>query len=79
VIFVVCFLGGAQLAVLGVMGEYIGRTYEEVIRRPLYIVDALHGVVEAGPPRRRAVVAAPQVSGVPDEVPFVSALGEVGA
>jgi dolichol-phosphate mannosyltransferase len=61
VVFLVCFLGGAQLAVLGVMGEYIGRTYEEVVRRPLYIVDALHGVVESGPPRRRAVVAAPQV------------------
>jgi len=60
VVFLVCFLGGAQLAVLGVRGEYIGRTYEEVIRRPLYIVDALHGVIETAPPRRRAVVAAPR-------------------
>jgi glycosyltransferase involved in cell wall biosynthesis len=66
-VFLVCFLGGAQLAVLGVLGEYIGRTYEEVIRRPLYIVDALHGVVETGPPRRRAVVAAPQ-GALPDLV-----------
>ena len=35
----VLFMGGVQLAAIGVLGEYIGRTYEEVRRRPLYIVD----------------------------------------
>jgi dolichol-phosphate mannosyltransferase len=34
----VAFLGGVQLMVLGVMGEYIARIYEEVRRRPLYLV-----------------------------------------
>jgi len=32
------FLGGAQLAALGVAGEYIARIYDEVKRRPLYLL-----------------------------------------
>jgi polyisoprenyl-phosphate glycosyltransferase len=32
------FVGGIQLLVLGIFGEYLGRTYQEVQRRPLYIV-----------------------------------------
>jgi dolichol-phosphate mannosyltransferase len=37
IIFVVTFLGGVQLAFVGILGEYIARIFEEVKRRPLYV------------------------------------------
>ncbi len=53
-IAIIMFIGGAQLLMLGVIGEYLSRVYDEVRRRPLYIVRSSSGVDDHGASKKFA-------------------------
>lgn len=43
-VVIISFLTGVQLTLMGMMGLYVGRIYEEVKSRPLYVIQEAHGL-----------------------------------
>src|SRR3546814_17331377 len=59
-ISVITFLGGVQLISVGVLGEYVGKTYFEAKRSPVYLIrDIIHSGQPAAAPMRPAKTAMP--------------------
>jgi len=52
IVCLVLFMGGMQFLILGVMGEFIGRIYNEVKQRPRWIIRETLGIDTANPPSR---------------------------
>jgi len=52
----ILLLGGVQLTVLGILGEYVGRIFEQGQQRPLYLIDQVQGepIAHATPPSKHA-------------------------
>ncbi len=59
----VLFMGGLQLITLGIIGDYLGRVFNEVKGRPLFVVRSAHGFQEETMPQTRPSPGGPPPGG----------------
>jgi dolichol-phosphate mannosyltransferase len=52
ILLAVVFFGGLQLLILGILGEYVGRTFEQTRARPIFLVDKVVRHQTPPPPER---------------------------
>jgi polyisoprenyl-phosphate glycosyltransferase len=58
-VILLTFLAGMQLLSMGILGQYLGRVYDEVRQRPLYIIESAFGFEENQPPSSGRSVVGP--------------------
>jgi dolichol-phosphate mannosyltransferase len=67
IVLAVCLLGSIQLLVLGVIGQYVGRTHQEALARPLYVASELRGLRPTISPQRAVISGARTTGWIPEE------------